>query len=183
MPSKKTSNTQSKSDFIRSQPPTLSAAEIVAKAKAAGIRFSPQLVYNVRGGLKPTKGTAKKTSAAKPGAAVARSSATASKADFVRSHSTLSAQEIVTRAKAQGLKLDASYVYNVRGYDKTAAKKKRASAQARATARNGAPVPKPITARSSAEDLLRAVAAEIGLARAVEILAGERARVRALIGG
>jgi hypothetical protein len=35
---------------------------------------------------------------------------------------------------------------------------------------------------SSVEELLRAAAAEIGLARAVEILEGERARVRAMIG-
>jgi hypothetical protein len=35
---------------------------------------------------------------------------------------------------------------------------------------------------SSAENLLRAVAAELGLGRAVEILQGERARVRGLMG-
>jgi hypothetical protein len=35
--------------------------------------------------------------------------------------------------------------------------------------------------RSAAEDLLRVVAAELGLAGAVEILAWERARVRAVI--
>jgi hypothetical protein len=37
-------------------------------------------------------------------------------------------------------------------------------------------------ALSSVEDLLRAVAPELGLGRAIEILAGERARVRAAIG-
>ena len=36
---------------------------------------------------------------------------------------------------------------------------------------------------SSAEDLLRAIAAELGLARAVEILAGGRARVMAVFEG
>ena len=38
----------SKSDFIRAQPPELSAAEIVEKAKAEGIDLSAQLVYVVR---------------------------------------------------------------------------------------------------------------------------------------
>jgi hypothetical protein len=63
---KKTSKKQSKSDFIRSQPATLSATEVVAKAKAAEITFSPQLVYNVRNGSKAQKGTAKRTAKAKP---------------------------------------------------------------------------------------------------------------------
>jgi hypothetical protein len=40
-----------------------------------------------------------------------------------------------------------------------------------------------VTTSSSAEDLLRAVAAEIGLGHAVEILAGERARVKAVSRG
>lgn len=38
----------SKSDFIRAQPPELSASEIVDKAKAAGIDLTAQLVYVVR---------------------------------------------------------------------------------------------------------------------------------------
>ncbi len=42
----------SKSDFIRSQPTSVSAAEVVKKGKAQGIKFSPQLVYNVRRGSK-----------------------------------------------------------------------------------------------------------------------------------
>jgi hypothetical protein len=116
--------TLSKSDFIRSQPASLSATEVVAKAKAAGIKFSPQLVYNVRNGSKAQKGSAKRTAKAK-----------------------------TTTSK-------------------------------RATApRKAAPVPRPITSTRSAEDLLKAVAAEIGLGRAIEQLQGERARVRAILRG
>jgi hypothetical protein len=44
-------------------------------------------------------------------------------------------------------------------------------------------VPRPITSTRSAEDLLKAVAAEIGLGRAIEQLQGERARVRAILRG
>jgi hypothetical protein len=50
------------------------------------------------------------------------------------------------------------------------------------TTANGAPTSVASRAmRSAAEDLLRVVAAELGLAGAVEILAWERARVRAVI--
>jgi hypothetical protein len=123
MPKAKT--TQSKSDFIRSQPTSLSAPEVVAKAKAAGIKFSTQLVYNVRNGSKGRKGTAKKSST-----------------------------KVTQRA-----------------------------ARRTTTPRKAAPVPRPITNTRSAEDLLKAVAAEIGLGRAIEQLQGERARVRAILRG
>jgi hypothetical protein len=125
MAAKKTSKKQSKSDFIRSQPATLSATEVVAKAKAAGIKFSPQLVYNVRNGSKAKRGSAKRTAKAKPTTTSKRSTAP----------------------------------------------------------RQAPPVPRPITSTRSAEDLLKAVAAEIGLGRAIEQLQGERARVRAILRG
>jgi hypothetical protein len=179
----------SKSDFIRKQPNSVSAAEVVARAKAAGIKLTSQLVYNVRGGSKAKKGTPKKkTTTAKPVAskkvkkAASKSAAKVSKADFVRSHPHLSPKEIVEDGKAAGIKLDASYVYNVRGYD---AAKKRVTKQAArwvATPRKGAAVTRPIASTSKAEDLLKALGAEIGLGRAIEILTGERARVRAVIG-
>jgi hypothetical protein len=174
MPAKK----QSKSAFIRKQPATLSAAEVVAKAKAAGIKFSPQLVYNVRGGSKAIKGTVKKTTTANT-APAAKSPAKMNKADFVRAHAGLAPKDVVAKAKTEGVKFDTHYVYRVRGYDKTAGKTK----PARATPRQAARVPRPITTTSSAETLLKALGAELGLGRAMEILAGERARVRAVMGG
>jgi hypothetical protein len=51
------------------------------------------------------------------------------------------------------------------------------------TPSRGAPVPRPITSTRSAEDLLKAIAAEIGLGRAIDQLQGERARVRAILRG
>ncbi len=185
MASKKiTPKSPNKSDFIRSQPASLSGPEVVAKGKAAGIKFSSQLVYNVRGGSKTPKETAKKTSTAKPTAAAPKIP-TQSKADFVRSHASLSPKQILTKAKAAGIKLGIAYVYNVRGYDKTARKKKAArKPTTRATTpRAGAAAPRPITTSTKTETLLRAVAAEIGLGRAMEILSAERAMVRAVIGG
>ncbi len=181
MPPKKTTKTASKSAFIRSQLATLSGPEVVAKGKAAGIKFSPQLVYNVRGGSKAMKGTVKKTTTANPTAAPSKAAPAQSKADFVRAHSSLSPKEIVKKGRAEGLKFDVHYVYNVRAYSKASGKRK---PTARATtARKALAVSRPITTSTKAETLLRAVAAEIGLGRAMEILAAERAMVRAVIGG
>jgi hypothetical protein len=171
--------TPNKSDFIRQQPSSMSAKEVVAKAKAAGMTFAPVLVYKVRGRAKS------KTSApVKAPATVATASNSAStkpaksKSAFIRSlPSSSAAKEVVKQAKAAGIKLNVGYVYNVRG----AAKKKRAAAKnptvSRAANGGGSRV------STSAENLLKAVAAEIGLGRAIEVLEGERAKVRAVIGG
>ena len=119
------------------------------------IKFSPQLVYNVRGGSRPKKRATKKSSKAKTIATVTAKPA-ANKAAFVRSHSTLSPQEIVAKAKAEGLKLTATYVYNVRGYDKSKGKTKvTKQAARRSTTRKALPVARPITTSSKAEDLLQ----------------------------
>ena len=183
MAAKKTSKKQSKSDFIRSQP-TLSAADIVAKAKAEGFKLSSALVYMVRGRATPKKTAPKKTAPTKTGAkktlkAAASKQPTRSKADFVRARSHLSPKEIVEDAKAEGLKLDPAYVHNVRGYDRTAAKQaRRRTAAPKSTASSGIR-----TADANVENLLKAAAAELGLGRSIEILQAERARVRAVIAG
>jgi outer membrane PBP1 activator LpoA protein len=174
--------TPNKSDFIRSQPTSMSAAEIVVKAKAAGINFAPVLVYKVRGRAKTKKAgtktapaivtTAPMTSATKPAK---------SKSAFIRSlPSTTPAKEVVKQAKAAGIKLNVGYVYNVRQAAKKVAKSQRAA---------GSPTVGKVvngggsSVSSSTENLLKAVAAEIGLGPAIEILQGERARVAAVIGG
>jgi hypothetical protein len=41
-------DTPSKADFIRGLPVTTPAAEVVSRAKAAGISLTPQYVYNLR---------------------------------------------------------------------------------------------------------------------------------------
>ncbi len=45
------------------------------------------------------------------------------KSEFVRSHPNLEPAQIVEKAKAAGIDLPVSYVYNVRGNEKTRAKK------------------------------------------------------------
>jgi hypothetical protein len=173
----------SKSEFIRLHP-SLSTAEVIAAGKDQGLTFTANLVYAVRGpkGGKTTPKTATSRAPARKGGR------TASKADFVRERGHLSPKEIVEDAKSKGVKLNASYVYNVRGYDKALASKQTRAARKSATttpavASTAPKASRPSSPASSVEDLLKAVAAELGLGRAIEILQGERARVRAVIGG
>jgi hypothetical protein len=186
MPRAKTTKkpTLSKSDFVRSQPLTLSATEVLAKAKAAGLKLTSQLVYKVRGTAKAKETAKKPIGAKKPAASPIASASTkppASKAAFVRGlPSSTPAKDVVKLAKAAGIKLGIYYVYNVRRAAKMAAKKSRAASKSPAAA---APVVGGSRASATAESLLKAVAAELGLGPALDILQGERARVRAVIGG
>ena len=104
-----------------------------------------------------------------------------SKAAFVRSlAASTPAKEVVAKAKERGMKLTESYVYNVRGAAKVARRK-------RAGSLRSALVPRPVANAGrrtlSTEDLLRAVGAELGLTRAIELLHAERARVHAVLRG
>ena len=199
MAAKKTPPQQSKSAFIRAQPATMSAADVVAQGKAAGITLRPELVYEVRRVARARtasgatasrgKGNARRSKSRAGKGAGARSSLgkgtpkkALSKADFVRAHANASPREITEKAAAEGITLGTRYVYNVRGSDRAAAKKKRQQARSGAP-RKGVAVPRPIATTSRAEDLLKAVGAEVGLAKAIEILSGERARVKAVLGG
>jgi hypothetical protein len=57
------------------------------------------------------------------------------------------------------------------------------TAARRSTERTAPPVARAIATTTKVEALLKAVAAEIGLGRAIELLEGERARVRAVLRG
>ncbi len=175
----------SKSDFIRHIPVSTSAKDVVAQGKAAGLKFDSDYVYKVRreakkGALKPASPTPKRAAPKTP------AKPSTSKAAFVRARTHLSPKEIVEDAKAAGIQLGTHYVYRVRGADKVTRRDKRAAAKrttSKLTSVNGAARPVTSSAPSSSiEELLRAAAAELGLGRALGILEGERARVRAVIG-
>jgi hypothetical protein len=111
-----------------------------------------------------------------------------SKASFVRSlPASLSAADVVEKAKAAGISLEVGYVYNIRSTAKAAGKGRSPAEPASSTAGRGRPkgngsAPKAAWDSSSAELLLKAVGAELGLASAIRILESERARVRAALG-
>jgi hypothetical protein len=158
----------------------MSAAEIVQKGKAAEIPLSTHYVHKVRA---QAKAKAKPNKVSKSGKSTKSrtSNKTTSKAAFVRANARLSPQEIVAKAKAAGIKLETNYVYNVRGADRTARKKRRTAAKVTTSATTSANGARP-SVNANAENLLKAVAAEIGLGNAIEILSAERARLAAVIG-
>jgi hypothetical protein len=120
---------------------------------------------------------------------------------------TLPAKEVLAKAKARGIETSENNVHRVRRLRPVVAAKGRSNEPAGTPAKQvvekakaaGIPSPKPTAAKSlsvrakvpgaaikvgasSADELLRAVAAELGLARAVDILQKERARVQAVLG-
>jgi len=113
MPKKK--NGPNKSAFIRSQPASLSATEVVANAKAAGMTISPTLVYVVRGKQKARRAGARKASSngAAPSAKATGNKMSAS--DFIRSQPlTMTAPAVVKAGAGQGLSFSAPLVYMAR---------------------------------------------------------------------
>lgn len=108
----------------------------------------------------------------------AKKSRKTSKAAFVRSFpSSTPAKEVVAKAKAAGIALSDAYVYNVRATTKT----KKTGTATRGPRRGPAPTVH-VGGGRGAEELLRAVAAELGLARAIGVLQAEHSRVRRLLG-
>jgi hypothetical protein len=94
---------------------------------------------------------------------------------------SLSAKDVMAALKKKGMKTTESNIYRVRRLGKKKSGRPAAGAISAPAKRRGRP-PKASAAPSRAEDLLRAVAAELGLARSIEVLQGERARVRGFVG-
>jgi hypothetical protein len=167
------------STFILSLPADLSVKEVVEKAKAKGLKASENNVYRVR---RLMGGNAAKKTLTKPSAAPAKAtSATSpqSKAEFVRALSNLTPRVIVEKAKAAGIKLDVSYVYNVRGKSKSSSTKRGRPVTKSA---NGVATP---TANhdSSSEVAFRKLVLVLGFGRAKSLLGEFEAKLSALIAG
>jgi hypothetical protein len=125
-------------------------------------------VSRVRNLFRPAGKTATTTSAAPQ-----------SKAEFVRTFpTTMSPKDIVQKAKAAGIKLGTAYIYNVWTRDKAGT-----SSQSVASAPRATHAAQSSTTSANAESLLKAIAAEIGLSRAIDLLQGERARVQSILRG
>ncbi|MBI4954785.1 MAG: hypothetical protein HY908_22375 [Myxococcales bacterium] len=98
---------------------------------------------------------------------------TQKKSDFILEHPDVPAKEIVAKAKGLGIALTEKYVYTIRSVAR--ARKQRDEDRARAG------VGPQSGASSPVGGLLLAVAAEIGLGRAIELLEAERKRVAAML--
>jgi hypothetical protein len=108
---KKVSSKPSKSAFVRGLPTTLSAKEVVAKAKAAGLQISDRYVHVIRSIAKRSakNGNGATTVVRRGGRPIS------SKRTFVLGlPSSMPASEVISRAKAQGMTLTTNYVYKIR---------------------------------------------------------------------
>jgi hypothetical protein len=136
----------------------------------------------------PKKKSASKSAPASASASEGGSSkatTTTNKSAFIRDlPANLPAKEVVERAKAAGLKMSVAYVYSIRTAAKANARKSGGSAPPAAPrGRVAIAVNGHASGGGKVEDLLRAVAAEIGLSRAIGLLQSEQQKVRAVIGG
>lgn len=95
------------------------------------------------------------------------------KAAFVRSLPRgMSAKDVIAKGKAAGMSLSAAHVYAIRsGSKKSKASKRYVATNVGTGAGN----------KHGAEDLLRAVASELGLGNALAILEAEHSKVQRLI--
>lgn len=106
-----------------------------------------------------------------------------SKAAFVRSlPAATSAKDVIAKAKSVGIALTQAYVYNVRATSRAGAQLGKGRTQRRAGVRHRNGKGHKVRTSRGAEDRLRDVAAELGLARAIAVLQAEHARVRKLLG-
>lgn len=93
------------------------------------------------------------------------------KSDFILEHPNLKAKDVVAQGKAAGFTLTEKYVYTIRSLARS---RKEEGEARRAVAASGA--------GTGAAGLLLAVAAEVGLGRAIELLQAERRRVVTMLG-
>lgn len=171
MPKKKTAAKKpNKSAFIRNFPAGTPAAEIVTKAKAAGLKLSPAFVYAVRS--KAKAGDTEKKTPGSPGRKPSTGGQSAS--DFVRAQpATMKAKDVVAAGAKQGLKFSANLVYMVRSKgDAPSAGRRGASTRGLNGAGHG----------GSSEAEFRKLAIGLGLGRARELLQGLERKLAEIIG-
>ena len=183
----------SKADFVRSLPFGIPPAEVVEKAKAAGLKISIAHVRTIRwkadaAAKKPVAAKAKPAPVAKkPVAATAKPVAApkkpvarpaphvgkvvaGGKAGFVRSlPATTPAKDVVAAAAKRGLKMTLHYVYNVRA--KTKARGAKVRRPVVVAAKVAAPIAKKPTVRSTKpETEFGKLALDLGLSKAKTLL-------------
>jgi hypothetical protein len=87
------------------------------------------------------------------------------------------AKDVIAKGKVAGVALSAAHIYAIRSDAK-----KRKGGRAKSTS-HAASHASHTVGNHKAEDLLKAVASELGLSRAMEILQGEHDRVHRILGG
>lgn len=148
-----------KSAYVRTLPSSMSAKDVVTKAKSDGITLSVSQVYTIRTNAKKQGKGSGKRAAGRP-----RGSRDGTKSAFVRSlPRSLSAKEVVEQAKQHGMTLSVAQVYNIRS---TSSSKGRPASTS--TAR---PAPRAASSSGDSESRLRRLIIELGLQRAKAVMA------------
>jgi hypothetical protein len=160
----------------QAQPKVAKKAKAAKKSKAT--RKAPKKTKTAkttkRGkGASTKKASAKKTAAKGKVAKTADAPSIKNKAKFVRENPTLTAKELVAKAKSLGVKLTEAYAYNIRG----AAKKKGPKTPRNAPTARAPLAEQGVPSASDVEMLLYMVAAEIGVPRAITLLQAARSAV------
>lgn len=174
---KKPTAKPNKSAFVRSLAFDMPSAEVIAKARAKGMTLTRNDVHAIRAIARRKQKPGKEAGSAARGAA---RKGTVNKSAFVRSlPGNLSAAEVISRARGQGIKLSAAQVYTIR-----ANARRKAEDSPRALSR-GAPTGLRVARFSggggSENDFVR-MALDLGLVRAEGILSSLRNRAAAGLG-
>lgn len=175
----------SKSAFVRGLSTTLPAKEVVAKAKAAGLKISDRYVHVIRSIAKRAghKGNGVAASPRRGGRPIS------SKRTFVLSLPTsLSATDVIERAKAQGMTLTTNYVYKIRSRGAAASSRADNAAPridlALKAGRGGKGRDRIVVARgadgSAQDERFVALVLDVGLSRAAALLDQLRDRVQGM---
>jgi len=172
----------SKSAFVRGLPASMPAKEVVAKAKAAGLALSDRYVHVIRSIAKRAarNGHAALKAPRRGGRPIS------SKRTFVLSlPASLSAAEVIKRARAQGMHLTTNYVYKIRSRG-AAANDGTINLSAinikggRARGRVLSDIARSANGTSQHDERFVALVLDVGLARAAALLERVRARVQDL---
>jgi hypothetical protein len=168
--------------FVLSLPLELPVKEVVALARAKGMKAKKKkvlrirrdwLAHPVRPAVAKLAAPARPAASAKPAPqpAVPPKSVPLSRSDFIRLQpATMPVAEVVAKGKEAGMTFSGTLVYMVR----RRAAAKETSGKAAAPARKSVPIaPKArLSPSTNREALLKAVASELGLGRAIAILKG-----------
>jgi hypothetical protein len=175
---KKPTAKPNKSAFVRSLAFDMPSAEVIAKAKAKGMTLTRNDVHAIRAIARRKQKPGKEAGSAPRGATRA---GTINKSAFVRSlPGNLSAAEVISRARGQGIKLSAAQVYTIR-----ANARRKAEDSPRTALSRGSQAVLRVTNFSGGggneNDFVR-MALDLGLVRAETILSSLRNRAAAGLG-
>jgi hypothetical protein len=167
-----------KSAFVRSLAFDTPSAQVIAKAKAKGMTLTRNDVHAIRAIAR------RKESRGKAGGARAvKRSNGVNKSAFVRSlPASLSAAEVISRAKLKGIKLSAAQVYTIRANARRKSEapilpRRRGTSQLAETARG-----RRGSGAAGSESAFLMMALELGLVRAEGILGSLRDRAAGSLG-